>query len=92
MKYLFTTESQYVLIWIILIFVLKYSPIYHWIDSAPYRVTTVRDALSDLPRIKSGFNEEISNYGSEPASYFQRKVLFYLISFIFKTYFYSVKY
>ncbi|KAJ8680875.1 hypothetical protein QAD02_016662 [Eretmocerus hayati] len=52
----------------------KYSPNYDWTDSAPLRVTTVRDALSDLPAIKSGKVEDVMSYGSEPLSHFQRKM------------------
>ncbi|KAL7287133.1 hypothetical protein TKK_0018750 [Trichogramma kaykai] len=52
----------------------KYFPMYDWLDSAPYRVTTIKDALSDLPLIKSGKGEEMMRYGSEPATHFQRKV------------------
>lgn len=53
---------------------LQYFPLYDWVDSAPYKVTTVRDALSDLPTIKSGHNEDVMSYSSEPLSPFQRKV------------------
>ncbi|OXU20811.1 hypothetical protein TSAR_006495 [Trichomalopsis sarcophagae] len=52
----------------------KYFPTYDWVESAPYKVTTIRDALSDLPSIKSGKNEDVMSYGSEPLSHFQRKL------------------
>ncbi|XP_014214363.1 DNA (cytosine-5)-methyltransferase 1 [Copidosoma floridanum] len=52
----------------------KYDPAYSWTESAPYRVVTVRDALSDLPQIKSGKNDEVMNYISEPVSHFQRQI------------------
>lgn len=56
---------------------------YDWTDSAPYKVTTVRDALSDLPAIKSGKSDDVMNYGSEPSSHFQKKVNIGLPSFRF---------
>ncbi|XP_025996917.1 DNA (cytosine-5)-methyltransferase PliMCI isoform X2 [Solenopsis invicta] len=43
-------------------------------DSAPYRNITVKDALSDLPPIKSGSNKEEMPYNSEPITHFQRKM------------------
>ncbi|KAL0106555.1 hypothetical protein PUN28_016331 [Cardiocondyla obscurior] len=42
--------------------------------SAPYRAITVKDALCDLPEIKSGSNREEMPYGGEPITYFQRKM------------------
>ncbi|XP_014281484.1 DNA (cytosine-5)-methyltransferase 1 [Halyomorpha halys] len=45
-----------------------------WVDSAPYRTITVRDAMSDLPEIRNGFKEEEMPYGGDPLSHFQKLV------------------
>ena len=52
----------------------KYSSNCDWTESAPYRTITVRDAMSDLPNIRNGWNKDEMSYGDEPISYFQRKV------------------
>ncbi|XP_012137658.2 DNA methyltransferase 1a isoform X2 [Megachile rotundata] len=52
----------------------KYSSNCSWIDSAPYRTITVKDAMFDLPEIKNGWNKEEMPYNSEPLSHFQRKM------------------
>ncbi|XP_078046849.1 DNA methyltransferase 1a isoform X2 [Augochlora pura] len=52
----------------------KYSSNCTWIDSAPFRTTSVRDSMSDLPEIKNGWNKEEMSYSSEPISHFQRKM------------------
>lgn len=41
-------------------------------DSAPYRMITVRDALTDLPDIKNGESEYEKQYDSDPITHFQR--------------------
>ncbi|OXU18829.1 hypothetical protein TSAR_015341 [Trichomalopsis sarcophagae] len=43
-------------------------------ESAPYRAITVYDALSDLPKIKSGSNEVVMRYENDPLTHFQRKM------------------
>ena len=43
-------------------------------ESAPYRTISVRDAMSDLPNIRNGWNKEEIAYNDEPISHFQRKV------------------
>lgn len=43
-------------------------------ESAPYRTISVRDAMSDLPNVRNGWNKEEMAYGDEPISHFQRKV------------------
>ncbi|XP_033200860.1 DNA (cytosine-5)-methyltransferase PliMCI [Bombus vancouverensis nearcticus] len=52
----------------------KYSSNCDWIESAPYRTISVRDAMSDLPNIRNGWNTEEMAYSDEPISHFQRKV------------------
>ncbi|EFN76367.1 DNA (cytosine-5)-methyltransferase PliMCI [Harpegnathos saltator] len=52
----------------------KYSSNCAWKESAPFRTISVRDAMSDLPPIKNGWNKEEMPYGNEPMSHFQRKV------------------
>ncbi|XP_076281112.1 DNA (cytosine-5)-methyltransferase PliMCI [Lasioglossum baleicum] len=52
----------------------KYSSNCDWTGSAPYRTISVRDAMSDLPNIRNGWNKEEIAYGDEPISHFQRKV------------------
>ncbi|CAK9832323.1 DNA (cytosine-5)-methyltransferase PliMCI [Anthophora retusa] len=52
----------------------KYSSNCDWTESAPYRTICVRDAMSDLPNIRNGWNTEEMAYGDEPVSHFQRKV------------------
>ncbi|PZC79547.1 hypothetical protein B5X24_HaOG216212 [Helicoverpa armigera] len=46
----------------------------HWDESAPRRTCTIRDAMSDLPRICNGANKIEIEYGSMPESHFQRLV------------------
>ena len=43
-----------------------------WINSAPYRTVTVRDAMSDLPEIGNGAKKEEISYGGDPHSNFQK--------------------
>ncbi|XP_053609291.1 DNA (cytosine-5)-methyltransferase 1-like [Plodia interpunctella] len=45
-----------------------------WEDSAPRRTCTIRDAMSDLPRICNGANKIEIDYGSMPESHFQRLI------------------
>lgn len=52
----------------------QYSSNCAWTESAPFRTINVRDAMSDLPDIKNGWNKEEISYGSEPLTHFQRKV------------------
>ncbi|KAL2747796.1 DNA (cytosine-5)-methyltransferase PliMCI isoform X1 [Vespula maculifrons] len=52
----------------------KYSSNCDWTESAPYRTISVRDAMSDLPNIRNGWNQEEMSYSDEPISYFQRKI------------------
>ncbi|XP_014605619.1 PREDICTED: DNA (cytosine-5)-methyltransferase PliMCI-like [Polistes canadensis] len=52
----------------------KYSSNCDWTESAPYRTISVRDAMSDLPIIRNGWNQAEMSYGDEPNSYFQRKM------------------
>ena len=42
--------------------------------SAPYRSITVRDALCDLPEIKTGASKDRLRYDKNPQSHFQRKM------------------
>ena len=42
--------------------------------SAPYRTINVRDALSDLPEVKTGASKEKLRYELSPQSHFQRKM------------------
>uniref|UniRef100_T1H9D1 DNA (cytosine-5-)-methyltransferase n=1 Tax=Rhodnius prolixus TaxID=13249 RepID=T1H9D1_RHOPR len=43
-----------------------------WIDSAPYRTITVRDAISDLPEITNGAKNETSSYAKDPVTHYQK--------------------
>lgn len=52
----------------------KYSTGTRWLDSAPYRTITVRDAMSDLPEIRNGTSVQERSYDSEPLSHFQRSM------------------
>ncbi|KAJ3641135.1 hypothetical protein Zmor_027653 [Zophobas morio] len=45
-----------------------------WEESAPYRSICVRDAISDLPPISNGHNNEKMAYDDGPVSHFQRKM------------------
>lgn len=45
-----------------------------WVLAGPYRTTTVRDTMSDLPRIKNGHSKLEISYGSEAYSNFQKKI------------------
>lgn len=42
--------------------------------SAPLRMMTVRDALSDLPKIKNGAKNDELAYNGRAVSHFQKKV------------------
>ncbi|GLH01282.1 DNA (Cytosine-5)-methyltransferase PliMCI [Gryllus bimaculatus] len=50
----------------------KYVSNCQWLESAPYRTITVRDAMSDLPEIRNGHRKDEMSYGGEPMSCFQR--------------------
>ena len=52
----------------------KYTSNTKWIESAPYRTITVRDAMSDLPDIRNGHNKDQMSYGSDPESHYQRLI------------------
>ena len=43
-----------------------------WKSSAPYRTTTVRDMMSDLPKIENGAEKVTMSYGGEPRSHIQK--------------------
>lgn len=53
---------------------IKYEPCITRFTSAPFRTITVRDAMSDLPRIENGAKKEEISYGGDPESHFQRRV------------------
>lgn len=44
----------------------------HWINAAPYRMLSVRDALTDLPYMENGDSKHEKTYDSDPISHFQR--------------------
>ena len=48
----------------------------NWTDSAPYRATTCKEALADLPKIQSGSAVEYLKYQSKPETHFQKMVRF----------------
>ncbi|XP_076753766.1 DNA methyltransferase 1a isoform X1 [Xylocopa sonorina] len=52
----------------------KYSTNCCWTESAPFRTVSVKDAMSDLPEIKNGWNKEEMSYNNEAVSHFQRKM------------------
>uniref|UniRef100_A0ACD5X5C0 Uncharacterized protein n=1 Tax=Avena sativa TaxID=4498 RepID=A0ACD5X5C0_AVESA len=41
---------------------------------APFRSITVRDTIGDLPPVENGANKPTIKYGSEPVSWFQKKI------------------
>ncbi|KAJ8965257.1 hypothetical protein NQ314_004269 [Rhamnusium bicolor] len=43
-----------------------------WTESAPYRTICVRDAMSDLPDIKNGWNKTEMPYDGDAVSHFQK--------------------
>ena len=45
-----------------------------WINAGPYRTITVRDTLSDLPKIKNGHQKVEMGYSKDPESHFQKKI------------------
>jgi len=45
-----------------------------WVLAGPYRTTTVRDTMSDLPRIKNGASKLEISYGGEAKSNFQKRI------------------
>lgn len=62
------------LVYLLIIYFFKYCNLNDSYESAPYRAVTVYDALSDLPEIKNGHENEEMQYESEPITHFQRKV------------------
>merc|ERR1712241_160673 len=52
----------------------KYFSNAKWINAGPYRTITVRDTLSDLPKIKNGHSEVEMSYSKDPESHFQKKI------------------
>ena len=52
----------------------RYESNVRWKTSAPYRTVTVRDTMSDLPRIKNGHDKLEISYGGEPVSHFQKSI------------------
>ena len=53
---------------------IKYEPCITRLDSAPFRTITVRDAMSDLPKIRNGARQEERSYDADAESHFQRMV------------------
>ena len=49
-----------------------------WTSSAPYRTTTVRDMMSDLPKIENGAEKVTMSYGGEPRSHIQKLSLIHI--------------
>ena len=45
-----------------------------WRLEGPYRTTTVRDTLSDLPRIENGASKLEMSYKGDAISHFQRNI------------------
>lgn len=52
----------------------KYSTNCEWTESAPLRMISVRDAVSDLPVIDNGCSLEVMDYGESVSTDFQRKL------------------
>lgn len=52
----------------------KYTTNVKFLGSAPLRTITVRDTMSDLPKIPNGCSKLESKYDSEPRSHFQRMI------------------
>ncbi|XP_060803321.1 DNA (cytosine-5)-methyltransferase PliMCI isoform X2 [Amyelois transitella] len=52
----------------------RFSTNIQWDEAAPRRTCTIRDAMSDLPRICNGANKIEIDYGSMPESHFQRLI------------------
>merc|ERR1712241_1463006 len=52
----------------------KYFSNAKWINAGPYRTITVRDTLSDLPKIKNGHSKVEMSYSKDPESHFQKKI------------------
>jgi len=52
----------------------RFSTNARWVLAGPYRTTTVRDTMSDLPRIKNGAAKLEISYGGEARSNFQKKI------------------
>jgi DNA (cytosine-5)-methyltransferase 1 len=57
-----------------------FEPNVRWINSAPYRNVTTREAISDLPEIESGESRTKLSYGTMPESHFQKLVRFVFFS------------
>lgn len=83
LKFNFTAVSFFaIIVWLILYQSVswvvcvcwQFSTKCQWVDSAPLRTITVRDAMSDLPEIRNGAKQEEMPYGGEPESHFQRLV------------------
>ena len=52
----------------------RYNTNTRWVLEAPYRTTTVRDTLSDLPRIENGASKLEMSYKGDGISHFQKKI------------------
>lgn len=52
----------------------RYTTGMKWTESAPYRMITVRDAMSDLPLIRNGHSRNEIPYNSEALTHFQRLI------------------
>lgn len=63
------------------IIVFQFSSKCQWVESAPLRTISVRDAMSDLPEIRNGARTEEMSYGGEPESHFQRTVSFVIYAY-----------
>jgi len=52
----------------------RFNPQPRWTKSAPKRTVTVRDTMSDLPKILNGESKDVMKYGGEAKSHFQRNI------------------
>ena len=52
----------------------RYESNVRWTSSAPYRTCTVRDTMSDLPKIGNGEDKLERSYGGEAKSHFQKNI------------------
>ena len=52
----------------------RYTSNVRWTESAPFRTCTVRDTMSDLPRIRNGADKSEISYKGEARSNFQKKI------------------
>ncbi|CAL9757578.1 unnamed protein product [Musa acuminata subsp. burmannicoides] len=52
----------------------QYAAVRSTAGGAPFRSITVRDTIGDLPPVENGASKSTINYGSEPMSWFQKKI------------------